>query len=261
MQIVITADDFGHSADTVATTVDCFARGALTSASQMVNMPASGAAFDFAKANAQFSFGVHLTYVADSIEAPLSALDRIPALVTSQGVFKPSNEVRRDALAGRIPVEQIAIETEAQLGRMRDSGIAISHVDSHGHLHKFAPFREALARVLPRFGVRRVRSVQDVYCAIPWRSPTFWLGPFWRTAIRKRFVTTDHFFMDPGSDDSWPERLLRHARRGTLEVGVHPGHEDEWRRSETARVVRFAKIARDQGHALIGWSEVAMPDA
>jgi hypothetical protein len=35
---------------------------------------------------------------------------------------------------------EIVSELDALLGRMQDVSVATSHVDSHGHLHKFKPF-------------------------------------------------------------------------------------------------------------------------
>ena len=44
MRIIINADDFGCSSDTVLATIDCFERELLASATIMVNMPASAEA-------------------------------------------------------------------------------------------------------------------------------------------------------------------------------------------------------------------------
>ena len=41
MRLVLNADDFGYSDDTVEATIECFACGALTSATIMPAMPAA----------------------------------------------------------------------------------------------------------------------------------------------------------------------------------------------------------------------------
>jgi chitin disaccharide deacetylase len=257
MRIILNADDFGYCADTVRATIDCFERAALTSATIMVNMPASDAAIAFARANSHFSFGVHLTYVSDGVERPITPASELPALASRSGLFLPSNVVRKRALLGRLPAAQIERETSAQLERLRDSGVRISHVDSHGHLHKFKPFREALMRVLPRFGVSRVRTVQNVYLRRPLRSPTYWFGGLWRQRLRSAFATTDHFYMSASAGDAeWPAQLLNIVQGGSLEVGVHPGIAEEWRSRERQAIVEFSELARVQGHALIGWREL-----
>ena len=49
VRIVVNADDFGASAETVAATIQCFEHGALTSATIMPTMPAADEALAFAR--------------------------------------------------------------------------------------------------------------------------------------------------------------------------------------------------------------------
>jgi predicted glycoside hydrolase/deacetylase ChbG (UPF0249 family) len=40
---------------------------------------------------------------------------------------------------------------------LRDAGVRVSHLDGHKHLHQLPIVCEAVANVLPRFGIERVR--------------------------------------------------------------------------------------------------------
>jgi predicted glycoside hydrolase/deacetylase ChbG (UPF0249 family) len=255
VDLILNADDFGASEQTVHETVACFDRGALTSATIMPGMPAAQLAFEFARTHPEFSFGVHLTFVTDGVEKPLADPAGIPALLGPDGRFLETGTARRRALLRRLPQDQIEREVEAQIAFVRDHGVPVSHVDSHRHMHKLAPYREALRRVLPRFGVTRVRNVQNVWLRRPLTSATFWLGPLWRRALMRHVTTTDYFYMPTGTDDddAWPGRLLAEIAplRGSLEVGVHPG-----RGGEAPSVVALAEAARGR-HRLISWNEVA----
>ena len=205
----------------------------------------------------EFSFGVHLTFVGDGPERPLLDVDEVPGLVNREGRFLPTNEVRKKALLRRLPEDQIAHEMAAQLAFVADHGVPVSHVDSHGHIHKFASFRETLRRVLPRFGVRRVRNVQNVYLRKPLRSPTYWLGAIWRRGLLAHFESTNHFYMATTAGDSmWWETVLHRLRDGSLEVGVHPGSHEGWRVEESAAAGHFADHVRAGGHQLINWREL-----
>jgi hypothetical protein len=259
VRIILNADDFGHCDDTVEATIECFERGALTSATIMATMPAAARAIEFARKHPQFSFGVHLTFSRDGDERPLRSRSEIPDLLDDKGRFLSSGEVRRRALLRRLPVDQIEREIEAQLSFVQDQGVRLSHVDSHGHLHKFAPFRKALQRVLPRFGLDRVRNVQDIYFCRQFYSPTYWLGPLWRRSLMRRFRTTDHLHMpyhlSVRGQDWWTE-LLPKLRGGTVEIGVHPGRQEDWRNQERLGVLQFASLARQARHELIGWDGI-----
>jgi predicted glycoside hydrolase/deacetylase ChbG (UPF0249 family) len=257
MRIILNADDFGMDQDTVDATIECFQRGALSSATIMPRMPATAKAVEFALKHPEFSFGIHLTYVTDTVEAPLSDPAAIPALVTPDGKFLESQTLRLLALRNRIPLDQIEAETAAQLSFLRDQGLSLSHVDSHGHLHKFRPFVRVLKRLLPRFGIKRVRSAQDTYLRRPLTSPTFWIGPFWRRRIMRNFLTTDHFFM-PGSmnDARAMESWMPDESDASIEIGCHPGYSEPWRNAERQAIQSFAVRAPQSGHRIITWNQI-----
>lgn len=258
MRVIVNADDFGYDDETVDATIECFERGALTSATIMPRMPATARAIAYALGRPDASFGVHLTYVSDGVEMPVLSPWRIPSLVGSDGQFKNSNFVRVSALAGRLPVAEIEAETRAQIGVLADRGIPVSHVDSHGHLHKFAPFVEALRRVLPTLGIERVRTVQDIYLRVPWTSVTFWAGPLFRRPITEAFRSTSHFYMPAsGADESWAGRLLdRLEGTATLEIGVHPGSTERWRIQDRLGALAFTEAAPRRGHELVSWKDI-----
>jgi predicted glycoside hydrolase/deacetylase ChbG (UPF0249 family) len=258
MRLILNADDFGVSEETVRATIECFERGALTSATIMAGMPATQLALDYARGRPEFSFGVHLTFVTDGVERPLADPATIPDLLGADGRFLPTGTVRKRALLHRLPVPQLERELEAQIAFVRDHGVPVSHVDSHRHVHKLAPFREALRGVLPRFDIRRVRNVQDVFLRVPLKSATYWLGPVWRRQLMRRFATTEHFYMPTTTHDTaWSGLLLARLRslRGTLEVGVHPGYAD-YRDPERRSLEELARGASAGGHRLISWNEL-----
>jgi predicted glycoside hydrolase/deacetylase ChbG (UPF0249 family) len=259
MRIITNADDFGQDDDTVTATIECFEVGALTSASIMPRMAATQRAIDFARQRPDLSFGVHLTFVRENDstgESPLCSPADVPELTDVDGRCLPSDTVRWRALFNRVSVEQIEREMRAQIELVRDHGIPISHVDSHGHLHKFGPFREALRRTLPHYGIARVRSAQDVYLTKPIKSPTYWFGGRWRRQLRSSFQTTEHLFMPGGHDQGWGKNILDHVEGHTLEVGVHPGHAQAWRDAERREILVFAADAIRRGHTLVGWNKL-----
>jgi predicted glycoside hydrolase/deacetylase ChbG (UPF0249 family) len=258
--LVLNADDFGASADTVRATVECFDRGALTSATIMPGAPATAEAIAFARTRPDLSFGVHLTLVRDEDTRCVARPEELDGLADGDGRFLATNAFRARALLHRLPSDALEREIAAQLAFVRDQGVPVSHVDSHRHVHKLPAVQDALARALSPFGIRRVRTVQDVYLQRHILSPTFWLGARWRRALARRFTTTDHFYMPTGAGDTaWHDRLIAVASglgEASLEIGVHPGIEEDWRASERASVLAFAEAARERGHVLVPWTDV-----
>jgi chitin disaccharide deacetylase len=259
MRIVVNADDFGLSQDSVRATIAAIRAGYVTSATLMPNVPCSAEAIAFARTMPGVSFGVHLTFGGEGSEKSVASPADLPALVDSEGRLSQStNRVRLNAILGRLPVPQLELEIAAQVNLIRDQGIEISHVDSHQHLHKYKPFREALARVLPKLGLRRVRNVQDVYLRRPRMSLTALFGNRWRTDLMMRFATTDHFYMPASAGETSWTALLRYPelQNSTIEVGVHPGETEPWRQLEAEGAADFAREAKNGGHRLITWLEI-----
>lgn len=261
MLIVANADDFGASAETVAATVECFARGGLTSATIMTAAPETAAALDFAVSHPEHGFGVHLQLVGDGVERPLCDPGEVPSLVDADGLLLPTGVIRRRALRGQLPADELRREIERQVSVALAAGLRVTHVDSHRHVHKLGPVREALRRALPGLGVSRVRSVQDVWLRRPLASPTFWVGRLWQRDLARSFDTSDHFYMPSSAHDlAWDGALLERLASlpgATLEVGVHPGREEPWRVDECESVVRFAAAARERGHELVAWDRLS----
>jgi chitin disaccharide deacetylase len=257
MRIVLNADDFGASEETVRATIELFESGALTSATIMPGMPATAAALEYARSRPELSFGVHLLLTGDGVERPVSP--GVPGLTGADGSFPSGREARVRALSRRLPADQLERELAAQIELVRSAGVDVSHVDSHRHLHKLPPVRRALERALRGTGIARVRNVQNVFLRPRPTSPTYWLGRLWAGPLRRAFTTTDRFYMPADlADAGWEEQLLDALRgfAGSLEVGVHPGFEEDWRSAERRSAVRFAERARAEGHELVPWTAI-----
>lgn len=263
MRVILHADDFGYDSDTTQATIELFESGALTSATIMPTMPAAEEAIAYAATHKQFSFGVHLTYV-DGLKPALRK--ESSSLLDTNGLFYPSNEVRKNAIKLALKKEDIVEESLAQIEIVRKGGVELSHLDSHGHLHKFPSFLLAWSEIKKRSGTERVRRVQNVFLQKPTLSPTTILNRCFDWRIAHTCRTTDYFYMSANNmETDWADALLEQMERlpqnSIIEVGVHPGHadtEDErWRIAEYRDMIDFAdKIRRSGKHKIITWHEV-----
>ena len=258
MRIIVNADDFGWSKDTAKATIECLEAGTVTSATLMANMPATEAALRFALANPRFSYGAHLTLCGSGEERPISSPRDIPGLVDRNGAFRPGRVVLVALMAGRIPADQIMMEVTAQLEVFRASGVMLSHVDSHGHLHKSAAVMSVLRSVLPTFGITRMRRGQNVWLRRPYLSPTYWVGAVWHPSVDRWFRTSGAFVIPTCEEDrARLPRALEHIQAESLEIGCHPGFEEDWRNQERRMVQDIAELVGKQSETeLIGWNRV-----
>lgn len=263
MKVILHADDFGYDKDTTQATIELLECGALTSATIMSTMSTAAEAIAYAATHKQFSFGVHLTYV-DGLKPALRKEGS--SLLDANGLFYPSNEVRKKAIKLALKKEDIVEESLAQIELVRKRGVELSHLDSHGHLHKFPSFLAAWPEIKKSSGIERVRRVQNVFLQKSGLSPTTILNRCFDWRIAHTCRTTDYFYMSANNmETDWADALLEQMGRlpqnSIIEVGVHPGHsdtkEERWRIAEYRDMVDFAEKIRRQGkHQIITWKEV-----
>jgi chitin disaccharide deacetylase len=158
-QLIITSDDFGLSGGVNRAVEQAWQNGILTCASIM---PA-GKAFDEAVAiagrNPGLQVGLHLTLVHGRSVLPP---DEIPDLVDTQGNF-PDNPVAAGIryYFDKGLRDQLKREIEAQIVRVKNAGIPLSHIDGHLNIHLHPTVFSILADLMPRHGITSMRLSQE----------------------------------------------------------------------------------------------------
>jgi len=152
LPVIVHADDFGETADITEGISVAIEAGVVTSTSVMVNMPGTTEALRrMPQLARQASFGVHLNLCEGR------PLTRGATLVDANGEFLRKRTLAARAVSGRLSLQELEAEVAAQLGILRDTGVRVSHLDGHKHLHQLPIVCAAVANVLPRFGIERVR--------------------------------------------------------------------------------------------------------
>lgn len=254
-KIIVNADDFGLSEQTVDWTIRGFTCGALTSASIMAGMPATDEACRWAKEHPEFSFGVHLCLVD---ERPMSEPKEIPSLVDPKtGCLWTTRQFIWRNFAGLVRVEDIVTEMCAQYSAIAATGLPISHVDGHGHNHRLPQSIRALRELARLKGLPglRVRRCQDIVVGREGLLGRLINEPMQRRLVDSGFRMTDHFAMNAGhsGDPHWYSRLLASLPDGATEIGIHPSDDEAWRRIDTEEA--FA-MGRDIGIARITFNDI-----
>jgi predicted glycoside hydrolase/deacetylase ChbG (UPF0249 family) len=258
-RIIINADDFGVSEHTFIWTLKCFEVGVLSSATIMAGAAEFPRAVAFACANPQWSFGLHLVL---SDEMPLSRPETIPSMVNREGRLWPTQIFILRSAIGLIRRTDLEHEIRAQFQRLRDAGIAISHLDGHGHLHRMPFVVRSLVRLKGELGIDRIRPAQDFYYTSSRISLKRWLNRAVNVSMRKHFTTPDHFLMTSGkvssSQSNWFREMQPRLPEGCTEIGIHPGTDELWRRLDTDFLIQQGQDAFLQaGFQLVSYHELA----
>jgi predicted glycoside hydrolase/deacetylase ChbG (UPF0249 family) len=154
-RLIVHGDDFGIAESVNVGIVDAHRRGILTSTSLM----ASGRAFEHAVALAKecptLDVGVHLTLTEEQ------AVCRDPSVAP---LVDANHRMPRDVwrfagrlATGRVPLAAVRSELDAQIRRVLDHGIAVSHLDGHQHVHALPGVAGVVAELARAHGIRTVR--------------------------------------------------------------------------------------------------------
>ena len=164
IRLVVNADDFGISDRINAGILQAHREGIVTATSLM----AAGRAFEHAvqvsRTTPSLDVGVHLTLVA---ETPL--LRRKSSLVGSEGRFPASaGAFTCRWLTGSVRRADVAAEWSAQIERVLENGIRVSHLDSHQHVHVLPGLFDLTWELAARYGIPFVRvPVEDLRAGGP----------------------------------------------------------------------------------------------
>ncbi len=158
-RVIFNADDFGRSPAINAAVIQAHCEGVLTSASLMVASEAWAEAVELARAHPTLAVGLHLVVSSGPALLPHRA---IPHITSSCG------RLRDDPLqAGlyywfsRAARQELAQEIEAQFARFAGTGMPLSHVDGHQHLHVHPAVFPLVLRLAQEYGARGIRLPRE----------------------------------------------------------------------------------------------------
>jgi hopanoid biosynthesis associated protein HpnK len=235
-QLIVNADDLGLTPAVNRGVVRAFQDGIVTSASLLVTGSAFEEAVALARQNPKLDVGLHLTLVE---ERAVLGPDALPTLVDETGRFPlTSAEFIRRAILGGINWLEVEHEIAAQIALFQETGLRLSHLDSHQHVHMFPPVFQIVRRL-----ARRVESVWIRNPIGPWRkSPDTPMGRWLRLLGLNLTTLSARAFQGrprPQMPDAMYgfeasgcltrralEQILQKIPNGLYELVCHPGEDD-----------------------------------
>ena len=158
-QLIITSDDFGLSSGVNRAVEQAWKNGLLTCASIMPGAAGFDEAVKIARRNPGLQIGLHLTLVQGRGVLPPAEL---PDLVDAGGNFS-DNPVTAGFryFFDRGLYCQLKREIEAQIKKVLDAGIGLSHIDGHLNMHLHPTVFRILAELMPRYGITTFRLARE----------------------------------------------------------------------------------------------------
>jgi len=265
-KLIVNADGFGFTFGNNRGILECLEAGVVRSVSVNANFPAVEETPAMAERFPRVSVGVHLCLTAGRC---VSDPADVPDLVHEDGSFL-GNDFRPTVMAGRIPRDQLLRELRAQVQRLADMGVPLTHWDGHQNQHLLPPFFDAALRVVKEFGIGRMRTHRHYLFGVgggrgvraalhllthPRRAGYYAAERFLMRKARRRGMRMADRLITPGLLDGsrkfnrqfWVE-LFRRLPEGVSEIYCHPGYPDETLAAHATYVnerIEELKILRD----------------
>lgn len=244
--LIVNADDLGWTEGVNRGIGEANRNGIVTSTSLLAN----GAAFDLGvemvRTSPGLGVGVHLNL---SDGTPVAERELVTSLVNDEGNFEggPENLLMRMGRR-RLALEEVELEWDAQIEKVKEAGIAPTHLDGHKHVHMLPRLFEIALRLAKRHGIGAVRvaleesSLRAALSAgaqkhggvvmkqgVQARGLKLLARDAREIAERAGIATADYFCGIAQTGELTREgviQLMKSLPEGTTELMVHPGYAD-----------------------------------
>lgn len=133
-QLIINADDFGMNPEVNEGIKRGIDAGIINSVSVMVNMPEFEDAVRYLKKKPQVSVGLHFNITEGQ---PILPPNKVPLLIREDNNFFTYMIMIAKLVMNPSLIKQINEELKSQFSKLKKTGLKITHIDSHNHIHLF----------------------------------------------------------------------------------------------------------------------------
>lgn len=273
--LVIHTDDAGMCHSMNLATIDSLEQGLVTSASIMAPCPGFDEFAKWAVDHPEYDYGIHLTLTNETRRfgwGPVLPTSEVPTLVDGKGNFwRTSTRVAKNA-----SLAEVKKELKAQIDKVLDAGIRVTHLDNH--MYSLLG-REDLINLYVELGLEydlpiRYRDVETM----PLKQRAEFSGGLINVytkggdKLKKNgmplfaFAESDNYDAPPDEKRNHFIKAVRSLPPGVSEFVIHCGYKDVEGpeppyvsgRAEDARVFQSPEMRRElsrHGIELLNWKQ------
>lgn len=234
---IFNADDFGISRGVNAAIKQAYEEGILNSASIMVNQKYAAEAEEAAKNMPELETGLHINLTN---ETPAADPKDIPLLVNEEGKLKNGfvNLLLLSFLHPRELQRQAETEIRAQIKKYLQSGLKLSHIDGHRHVHLIPAVFKVVQKLCKEYGIGRVRVMnENIFNTVRQNKSKSWLfdGGLVKYAVLRSLCFWNGYKSDVYfytilytckiSREQFENVRIPHGYKA-VEIMIHPGSPD-----------------------------------
>lgn len=260
-RLIVNADDFGLTPGVNQAVMELHTARALSSATLMATASYFSQAVSIARQSPSLGVGCHIVLVDGTPALPPS---EIPSLIDTSSqnglAFRPKlSAFVTDLLRGRIRDSEIEAEATAQIRKVQQAGIHVTHVDTHKHTHTFPGVLRPLLRAAVACGVQAIRNPFEPNWSLNATANAGHVRKMQVRLLRSQgatfskevssagLLTTDGAIgvLATGTLDALTIRnLLSAMPDGTWELVCHPGYNDAELQQVNTRLLTSRDVER-----------------
>lgn len=254
--LIVNADDLGWTDGVNRGILEAFHHGIVTSTSLLANGAAFAGGIEAARSAPGLGVGIHLNL---SDGPPIADRETVTTLLNDDGEFTggPESLLLRRARGG-LSLAEVENEWDAQIQKVRDAGIAPTHLDGHKHVHMLPGLFEIALRLAKRHDIGAIRvalEASGLRAALSAGSKQH-PGVVMKQGVQARGlkllardareqaehagISTADFFCGIAQTGELTregvEHLVRSLPDGTTELMCHPGYMDSVLRKTATRL-------------------------
>lgn len=214
-KLIVNADDMGFSEGVNTGIISAYRKGIVTSCTIMPTMPAFEDAVSKIKENPLIGAGVHLTL---SAYEPL--LKNHKTIVNNEGMFY--RQVTKESI-NDFKREEVLEEFIAQIEKVKATGINITHLDSHHHLHRLFQMQWVMQQIVDKY-------------KLPIRG-----GLKYTLKNAKVIPLIDSFYKEEATKEFFQNNIEEIKKYETVELMCHPAWVDGYLLKSTSYSIDRAK--------------------
>jgi predicted glycoside hydrolase/deacetylase ChbG (UPF0249 family) len=245
-RLIVNADDFGLTDGINRAVRDLHPLGALTSTTLMAAASRFHDAVRISQQQNLLGVGCHIVLVDGTPISNPTAISTLLDASSKRGdelQFRATlGEFIRELYLGRIDSAHIEQEAIAQIVRLQQAGVAVTHVDTHKHTHMFPPVLRGVMRAAAACDIRAIRNPFEPAWSVSatpgaglvrtWQVRLLrTLGhSFWKLVREQEFITTDGCVGVAATgtlNEITLRALLDRLPDGTFELVCHPAFLDD----------------------------------
>ena len=254
--LIVNADDLGWTEGVNRGIVEAHRKGLVTSTTLLANGRAFESALAAAMNNPQLGIGVHLNL---SDGPPSARADEVRGLLNEAGELEEGPQSLLLRIASRsLALEEVEREWDAQIRKVRATGIEPTHLDGHKHVQMLPGLFEIALRLAKKHGIPAIRvaheestlrsvlsSAGEQKAAVVFKQGVQarglkLLAPDAREMAEHAGIATADYFCGIAQTGVLTreglEKLLGSLPNGTTELMCHPGYADEELRKTGTRL-------------------------